>query len=178
MILISWSGTVPSLETLLTQQHTATFWWVTATDKFKGKETIKSFVTEFRQTLGFCCLIHSDWHFMQQALNEIIVPISRSHLPTWLGALSHHYNHDSVRLVPNRQKKLLIGDSLALGKSWYRATGGLPGAGGVGWGFAHNSCHTQHPEGPCLWWAHEIMPALTVSLCQEQHWKLCPGDNR
>lgn len=63
ILLINWSGTVPSSETLLhislnsTQPHFV--WWVTAIDKFKGKETIKIFASESQQTFGLCCLIHS-----------------------------------------------------------------------------------------------------------------------
>lgn len=85
-------------------------------------------------------LLNSLWlHFMQVALNEIMEPINRSHLSTWLGTLLHHSNHISVRSVPSRKKTLLIGDSLALGRRWYRATGGLPGAGGVGTWALHAS---------------------------------------
>lgn len=167
ILLINWSGTVPSSETLLhiwlnsTQPHFV--WWVTAIDKFKGKETIKIVASESQQTFGLCCLIHSGtlWNY---SIHEQILLIN----VTWNFFISLQ-----PRLVNWR-----------LEKSWYRATGGLPGAEsgfGVCWmqhlGFAHISWHSQGPEGPCLWWAHEIMPAVTVSLCQEQHCKVFPQDS-
>lgn len=89
-------------------------------------------------------LLNSLWlHFMQVALNEIMLPTNRSHLSTQFGTLLQHYNHISVRLVPSRQKTLLIGDSLALGKSWSRGTGGLPGAGAVGLGCSTWALHAS-----------------------------------